>query len=302
MLEGIGFTTSIADQVKLLGQKSVALTDLYWVYGMLDFFNKMKNQDIKPISGVELPYIPYKHLIKLDRKNILSTWNITLLAWSTEWYHNILRIVSESYHEEFVELPLVTNDILSKYHQGIVVLIGWVDSYVYQNLFIAKDETKIVQSIDSLVTIFWSEYVYIDIAAQLFTHYPILQDLHAILLKQAGQYDLPIVTSSWYYYPTQDKKVAYEAALAIKDNTRIYESTSRKIVGEHHILSENEIRNVLANNNYTSEQIDSWIENTVVFAQKTDVTIITGQSLFPAYSPAQTIQDLYIKYQDQLIE
>jgi DNA polymerase III alpha subunit len=47
---------TIFQTAKDLGQNAIALTDIYGLYGAVDFYNKAKSFDMKPLIGVELPY------------------------------------------------------------------------------------------------------------------------------------------------------------------------------------------------------------------------------------------------------
>lgn len=99
--------------------------------------------------------------------------------------------------------------------------------------------------IQQMIEICGSDYVIVDVMAQSYKHYPILAQLNPALLEQAKLHQLKVVTTSAYRYPKASQKTAYETALAIKDVTKVYDSNSRKVLGEHHILSEDEIRTIL---------------------------------------------------------
>lgn len=92
-----------------------------------------------------------------------------------------------------------------------------------------QDEEKISLLVDSMKEIFTPERVVIDITAQSYDHYPILEQLDRVLLGLADKHKLMVVTSSGFSYPYEDQKIAYETALAIKDNKRNYDPDARKV-------------------------------------------------------------------------
>lgn len=294
--------TSILQRAKELWQSAIALTDFNGVYGVVDFYSKAKWFEIQPLIGVELPYISHRSLLGQDKNILQKSWTLTFLALTELGYHNLLRLVSAAYNNAHYDIPCLDNEILSQYPEDICVLVGGIESYAYQSLAISNDSDRVVTHIDALQQIYWIEHVIIDITSQSFEYYPILQDLHTILLEQAEKNSLLIVTSSWFTYPYKDQKIAYETALAIKDNKRTYDPDSRKVKWEYHILSEEEVRKILQKNWYESSQIDLWISNTLKVAEMSHVKILLGQALFPNYEVPEDIQKLYEQYREKLIQ
>lgn len=302
MLEGIWTNAAILQRAKELWQPAIALTDFNGIYGVVDFYSKSKGFEIQPLIGVELPYISHRSMLWQDKTVIQSTWTLTLLALTETWYHNLLAIVSSAYHNAHFDIPCLDSQILSQNSQDIAVLVGGIGSYVYQAIELNRDSEKIRNHIHELQSIVGKEHVCIDITAQLFEYYPILKSLHDILLQCAEDNDLLVVTSSGFVYPYVDQKIAYETALAIKDNKRTYDSDSRKVKWDYHILSEDEIRSILIQNGYSSIQIDLWTENTVKVAEMSHVKIILWQALFPNYEVPEDIQHLYDEYKDVVLQ
>jgi DNA polymerase III alpha subunit len=82
-----------------------------------------------------------------------------------------------------------------------------------------------------------------------------------------------MVTSSGYCYPHQNQKIAYETALAIKDGKKNYEPDARKIKGDHHIFSEQEVRDILKKNDFHDIMIDNLIDGTNALADRCHIKI-----------------------------
>ena len=302
MLEGIGSNASILQRAKELWQPAIALTDFNGVYGVVDFYSKSKWFEVQPLIGVELPYIPHRNLLWQTRGVLQQSWTLTYLALSERGYHNILSIVSQAYEQAHFDVPCVDNEVLTKYAQDVLVLIGGIWSYAYQALDIMQDEEKISLLVDSMKEIFTPERVVIDITAQSYDHYPILVQLDRVLLGLADQHKLMVVTSSGFSYPYEDQKIAYETALAIKDNKRNYDPDARKVQWAYHILSEDEVRTILTHNGHTQENIDLWTSNTMKIVELSHVKITLWQALFPNYENPENIVDLYEKYKNELVK
>ena len=302
MLEGIWSNTSILMRAKELWQEAIALTDLNGVYGVVDFYSKAQWIGVQPLIGVELPYIPQRSILGNDKSALAHAGTLTLLALSETWYHNLLSLVSAAYDKAHFEIPCLDNEILSQYAKDMVVIIGGIASYAYQSLLLSNDPGKLTGHIDTICAIMWKEQTIIDITAQSYQHYPILKQLDKLLLAWATQQELMIVTSSGYLYQYKDQKNAYETALAIKDNTRTYNSDTRKVAWDHHILTEDDVRTILTKNGHASDAIALWIENTWKIAAQSSVAINLWQALFPNYEVSEEMMTLYENNKDILIQ
>ena len=301
MLEGIWSITEIFQKAKNFWQQAIAITDIYGLYGMVDFYIKSKSFEIKPIIWVEIPYTP--HIASFQMAKWITRFpTLTILVKDAEWYHNLLRLVSEWYrHTQWDDIPMIDSMMLQSYHTWLIVLVGGLESYAYQSLTMYNDEQRCKEHIEQLISIMWSEDTIIDITAQPYTAYPYLSLSNEYLLKSAQMYGLSAITTSGYFYPDASQKTTYETALAIKDGKRIYDMDARKIVGDHHILSEQEVYEILKNNNFSDTMITTLIDTTNSIADRCNVKITLWQALFPQYDTPDDIKNLYEQHRDQLI-
>lgn len=140
------------------------------------------------------------------------------------------------------------------------------------------------------------------VAAQSYDLYPDLQSLNNTLRTYAQKKSLTAVAISQYYYILPEHKSTYHTALAIKDGKKIYDADIRTVKGDHHILSEDEVRKHLATQGWSGEQIDLMIDNTVKIADSIETKITLGQALFPNFTPSSEMIELYEKVKGELVE
>lgn len=301
MLEGIGSLASILSKAKELGQEAIAVTDLYGMYGVVDFYNKAKGYSIKPLIGVEIPWVPHLGAMAFMRGQ-KYTPTITLLVRDHEGYHNLLRLVSAGYEHCHEDVPCIDSSILQSFSEGLFVLVGGLGSYVMNALVTNNDTQQALDHMSQIVQIMGKENTIIDITAQSYEHYRGLESVSGFLLQQAEEYQLTAVTSSGYLYGEASQKTAYETALAIKDGKKVYESDARKIVGEHHILSEQEVRKILSKNGLSDTVIEQLVNATGELADCCTTKITLGQALFPNFETPEEIRVLYEENRDSLVE
>lgn len=299
-LEGIGSLNQIFSRAQELEQSAIALTDLNGMYGIVDFYNKSKTFNIKPLVGVEMSYTPYyANSQKIKGLDYIPT--LTFLASNLQWYHNLLRLVSQWYKHCQDDVPVIDNEIIQEYREGLIVIIGWLTSYAYYLLALGHDKAQFERHIDEMVGYMWVDNVVIDITAQLYTHYPYLKSVNDAALHYARTHNLFVTTSNEYYYPLVHQKWPYETALAIRDGKKIYDPDARKIVWQHYIMSESEISDVLRTNGFDDTTIRLLIDNTGVLTDRCDTKITLGQALFPNYDTPDDIRLLYENYRNEMV-
>ncbi len=127
LLKALPKIPDLIKAAKNAGMSAVALTDYDNMYGAIDFYTKCKKEGLKPIIGVEFT------LLYLERK-----FKIVLLVKNITGYKNLMRITSIVNVSDPVE-PLLTDDILLMYREGILVLSGGIWGDVSNLLLIDKE-------------------------------------------------------------------------------------------------------------------------------------------------------------------
>lgn len=295
LLEWLGSLNDLIARVSELGQSAVALTDLYGMYGAVDFYSKTKSTAIKPLIGVELPFVPYLSGYRHQRNTPIPT--LSFLARNQQGYHQLMRLVSSSYAQAIDGIPIVDLPLLEKYAHDMFLIVGGIGSYVSH-----QDDQGIETALDQYIHAVGVENVLIAITAQSYELYPDLAPLHQTLWHCAQEKSLTAVAISQYYYILPDHKSIYHTALAIKDGKKIYDNDVRTVKGDHHLLSEAEVRKHLSSQWWTADQIELLVHNTWVVADQIETKIALGQALFPNFIPSDEIQSLYESVKEDLVE
>lgn len=84
---------------------------------------------VKPIFGCEI-YMP----CPWDQKRGQRKMHLTVLAKDAEGYQNLLRLVTDSWHEGFHYEPTVTMEMLIKYKKGLMIMSGCAGSLLFCSL------------------------------------------------------------------------------------------------------------------------------------------------------------------------
>ena len=110
-----------------LGFDSLALTDHGVMYGAVEFYQCALKYGIKPIIGCEVNVAARTAKDKVYSLDS-ATSRLILLSRSNDGYHELIKIVSESFTEGFYNVPRVDADMLKRHSKGIIALSGGPDS------------------------------------------------------------------------------------------------------------------------------------------------------------------------------
>ena len=124
--------SALGDLLKSKGMHSCAITDKGNMYGVVEFFNKMKAAGIKPIIGMEV-YIAVGGRKKSHYlNNETSYYTGALLCKDYAGYRNLVKLSSLGYLEgQCNGIPRVDDELLRQYSQGLIFLSGGIQGELY---------------------------------------------------------------------------------------------------------------------------------------------------------------------------
>ena len=113
------------------------------MFGIIDFYKECKSQGIKPILGCELMIAPG---FCEEKKRVYGEkfgYPITALAKNMIGYKNLCKLSSFGHTKGFYYTPRIDKSLLSKYSEGLLVLVGGLESRIAHLL--TNDDDKGVQ-------------------------------------------------------------------------------------------------------------------------------------------------------------
>jgi DNA polymerase-3 subunit alpha len=167
-LDGLGKPDKIANKCNALGIQSCALTDHGNIAGAVQFYQKMKSKNIKPILGCELYICEEDPSLKTKENAKLS--HFLVLAKNLQGWKTLIKIVSESNKPEyFYHKPRLSIDKLAPLlDNNIIGICGHLGSTLANILL--KDENRAIDNglsfVDQMQDIFGEDNFYLE--TQLF--------------------------------------------------------------------------------------------------------------------------------------
>lgn len=296
-LEAIWTPKQLVSKCKDLWFTAVWLTDLFSMYGAVKLYEACKDAEIKPIIWSEVWFV-----LNISWFNkVEDVWNICLLATSTEWYQNLMKIVSVANQEWIVWHPKIDINTIANNKEWIIVFMWWIDSWIGKMIYRSESDDKILEFIHLLQDTLWKENVFLEIVAQNENQNKDLAKINKKVIELANNEWIKLITWNIYNYVNKWDKDAREMALAIKDQKKIYDSDCRKPIWDFYVMSEDEIKDILIWNWYNESDITTWMNTNWEIADRIDIKIIMWQALFPVYQTPKEVADLYDSIKDSLI-
>jgi len=120
ILDGASNIPLLLTKAKEDGMMAVAITDHGNMFGVKEFYNEAKKLGIKPIIGCEV-YISVHGRQDRSVNEDRSSRHLIILAKNKKGYENLSKLVSRGYTEGFYYKPRIDFDLISQFHEGLII-------------------------------------------------------------------------------------------------------------------------------------------------------------------------------------
>ena len=203
----------------------IAITDNGNMFGVMEFFDYVSRINIerqekgkkpfKPIIGCELYVAPGA---KEDKKlgEHCKGYRLTVLAKNYQGYRNLIKIVSNSWTDDFYMRPRTDHHDLEKYHEGVIALSGGIGSEVYSHI-VSDDIAGLDATIKWYKQTFGEDY-YLEL--QRCADFDLTRDtpsdlmleqqrVNAVLMQKAKESGVKVVATNDVHYVAPEDLAAY---------------------------------------------------------------------------------------------
>jgi DNA polymerase-3 subunit alpha len=279
LLDGLTKLPELFDFVKQSGMQSVAMTDHGTLSGAIDFYKTAKNNDIKPIIGIETYVAARKHTDK-DPVKDKQRFHLILLAMNNTGYQNLMKLSTVANLEGYYYFPRVDHELLEQYSEGIIALSACMGGEVGDALKQGQyDKAKEVAG--WYKKIFGDRY-YLEIQDHGHPDNPLhnqeQQNINEQVIKLGNELDIAIVVTCDAHYLRHEDQEAHEVLLCV--GTGAYLADEKRMSLKDYPLHVTE----------PQEIIDRWgtdhpefITNTRAIADRCQIDIELGKILIPKF-------------------
>jgi DNA polymerase-3 subunit alpha len=206
---------SLIKQAKALEYDTIAVTDHNNLYGSYVFVQKCKENNIKPIVGLEAVLT---NLDANEKNPEEKRFNITLLAQNNDGLHDLMKISSFAHHNQYYE-PRIDYKNLKELntHDKIIALSGNEMGEIPFMIINMATEQEIIKKIKFYNELFNNKF-YLEIIDN--DHYKQIA-INEKLLYIAEKYNFKYVVTNDSRYLFQNEKESHDCLVAIKYKTNI---------------------------------------------------------------------------------
>ena len=239
LLDGSGKIPEMVARAKELGMDSLAITDHGAMYGAIEFYKACKKEGIRPIIGCEVYVAPGKCTDKEKTVSDERYRHMVLLAENNEGYRNLIKIVSRGFTEGFYYKPRVDDDILAKYHKGIIALSACLAGEIPHFLVQGRYDDAL-DSARKYLDIFGEGNFFLELQ----DHGIAEQGIAAQgLIRLHNETGIPLVVTNDIHYTYADDAEAHDILLCIQTQKKVSdEDRMRYEGGQYYLKSEEEMR------------------------------------------------------------
>ena len=202
LLNGVCKIKKLANKLEELGQKAAAITDHSNMFGVVSFYDALKEKNIKPIIGCEI-----------NLRFFGSISHMTVLCENKTGYKNLIKIVSNSYLENFNGEAIVDFDFLKKHKEGLIFLSGCFKGEISKNV-LNNNFNKAKEVAAFFKGEFKEENFFLELQDFGFSKDIVLKNN---LIKLAENLNLKIVATNNVHYLEKEERMVKDIVHCIKN-------------------------------------------------------------------------------------
>lgn len=292
LLDGLSKIDELMKYVKDNDMDSVAITDHGVMYGAIEFYKAGRNNDVKPIIGMEAYTTRGDHTEK--KKGKTKNHHLLLLAKNETGYKNLMKLTSIAHLEGYYYRPRFSRDLLKEYAEGLIVTSACAQGEVAQAL-IEGDYDEAKEIAKWFQGVFEEDY-YLEVQRHNYADYvdeadnaDIKRDLAEMaenektindgVVKLSRELGIPLVATNDAHYIRKEDAEAQDALLCIATGKNISETKRLRFIDTpaFYLATPKEMKELFSD-------LPDAIENTVKIAEKCELEISTfGKWYFPNF-------------------
>ncbi len=273
LLDGLAKIDDLIDRALELKMDSLALTDHGVMYGSIEFYQKAKKKNLKPILGVEA-YVAInsrhnKNYGVDDKRN-----HLILLAKNETGYKNLIKLTTSAHLEGFYYKPRVDKELLKKHSEGIIATSACIAGEIPRKI-ISNGINEAEKTIREFQEIFGKENFYLELQNR-----PTIKEQEIInngLIELSNKTGALLIAANDIHYLKKNDDKAQDILMCIQMNRTVEEKNRLTMIGENYsmISPEEMIKNF--------KHVPQAIDNTQKIVSECNVDIELGKILLPHF-------------------
>jgi DNA polymerase-3 subunit alpha len=276
LLDGAIKHNPLFERARALNMPAVAQTDHGNLFGTVEFYEKARANDVKPIIGCEVYYAGGSRFEREKRAREEGGFDainhLLLLAMNETGYQNLMYLVSKAYLEGFYYKPRIDWELLQERNEGLICTSGCLSAPVPRAICHGENDRAWTVAED-FRRLFGDRY-YLEVQR----HGIADQDLvNEQLFKMSADMDIPLVATNDAHYLEEHDHDHHDALLCIGTAANLSDEKRFRFDGHGFFVKDgDQMREVFSDH-------PEAVENTLVIADRCDVEIPMGTYHMPEY-------------------
>ena len=286
MLDGAARVNDMVAAAAADDQPAIAITDHGVLYGVIDFYKAATEVGVKPIIGMEAYLTPGSRFDRPPRREDVR-YHMTLLAMNETGYHNLIQLSSRAYLEGFYYKPRMDAELLAEHSEGIVATTGCLGGHAPQllapegsseegNVGQVRDYSGAVAAAALYQDIFGKDNFFVEIQDHGLTPQKRIMD---DLLQVATDIGAPLLAANDSHYTYAAEADAHDVLLCIQTGANKSDEKRFRFDSQEFYLKSAKQMQAL----FPDERYPSATANTLLIAERADLTIEFGNFLLPQF-------------------
>jgi len=287
MLDGAARVADLVAEVARQEMPAIAMTDHGNVFGAFDFYKQATNAGIKPIIGIEAYVAPES---RHEKKRVQwasggdddvsgggAYTHMTILAENDQGLANLFRLSSLASLEGYYYKPRMDRELLSRYADGLIATTGCPGGEIQTRLRMGNYR-EALRAASDYRDIFGANNFYLEVMDH---GIEIENRVRTDLLKLGNELKLPLLATNDLHYTFAEDGAAHEALLCVQSGSTLADPKRFKFDNhEFYLKTAAQMREIF-------KDIPESCDNTLLIAERCNVTLREGENLLPRFEVPQ---------------
>ncbi len=281
ILDGAASPKKLLKKAKDDGMTALALTDHGNMFGIKDFYNEAKKAGIKPILGCEAYMSPDRFEKESKATGKRDYFHIILLAKNSTGYKNLIKLISYSWIEGFYYKPRIDNELLEKYHEGIIASSACIGGEIPQAI-LKNELEKAEQTVQYFKNLFGNDF-YLELQRHNVTTPGLKNDtfekqqkVNKYLIEFAKKYDIKLIATNDTHFVYKEDAEAHDHLICITTGAHYNDTNRLHYTQEEYLKSPEEMSELFAD-------IPEVISNTQEIVDKIEDFDLNHEPIMPDF-------------------
>ena len=294
LLDGQASIPRLVDKAVADGMKGMAITDhgnMFGVKDLFDYVNKVNGkrkaegqEPFKPIFGCEM-YVARRGDAEHQKEGRAdqSGWHLIVLAKNETGYHNLVKLVSQSWLKGYYMRPRTDHKTLEKYHEGLIICSACIGGEIPKKIM-AGDMEGAEESVKWFHKV-WGDDYYIELQRHEVKDprqvanretFQIQQKVNPVLIDLARKYGIKLICTNDSHFVDEENAEAHDHLLCINSGKDLDDPNRMRYTKQEWFKTRAEMNEVFAD-------IPEAMDNTLEILDKVEMYDLESNPIMPFF-------------------